>query len=96
MNLAPQQSVLEHYAQQASQFGLAAEATMPDLVVRRKEVEALLAFLDHVNPSMVRLLEIGCGNGYLIEQIVRRFGTRFQCTGIDATPQFINRLASAG
>ncbi len=96
MNLAPQQSVLEHYAQQASQFGLAAEATMPDLVVRRKEVEALLAFLDHVNPSMVRLLEIGCGNGYLIEQIVRRFGTRFQCTGIDATPQFIESARQRG
>ena len=96
MNLAPQQTVLDHYAQQASQFGLAAEATMPDLVVRQKEVEALLAFLEHVHPSMVRLLEIGCGNGYLLEQIERRFGTRFQCTGIDATPQFIESARQRG
>lgn len=96
MNPAPQQFVLDHYAHQASQFGLAAEATMPDLVVRQKEVEALLAFLEHVHPSMVRLLEIGCGNGYLLEQIQQRFGARFQCTGIDATPQFIESARRRG
>lgn len=96
MNLAPQQTVLDHYAQQAAQFGLAAEATMPDLVVRQKEVEALLAFLDQVDSSKVRLLEIGCGNGYLLEQIERRFAGRFECTGIDATAPFIAAARQRG
>lgn len=96
MNPAPQQTVFDHYAQQASRFGLAAEATMPDLIVRQKEVEALLSFLDQVDASKVRLLEIGCGNGYLLEQIERRFGTRFECLGIDATPQFIESARQRG
>jgi SAM-dependent methyltransferase len=96
MNSLPQQSVLDHYAQQASQFGLAAEATMPDSVVRRKEVEALLAFLGQLDLEHGRLLEIGCGNGYLMEQIESRFGARYTCMGIDATPEFIESARRRG
>jgi perosamine synthetase len=80
-------SVLEHYRAQARAHGASSESTMPDEVVRGKELEAILTFLERAPAG--RLLEIGCGNGLLLEAIAGRFGGRFALWGIDLTPEMV-------
>jgi ubiquinone/menaquinone biosynthesis C-methylase UbiE len=69
------EKVVEHYREQASKHGLDAVSTMPDRIVRQKEVYALCAFvtklycLVHYRPF--RVLDVCCGNGYLLERMSR-------------------------
>ena len=67
---------------------------MPDEVVRRRETDAIQASLRQiVVGTSMDALEIGCGNGYLLDQIQRRFpGVRFW--GIDYTQKMIKLALS--
>jgi len=80
-------AVLAHYREQARAHGASSESTMPDEVVRQAEVAAILRFLERQPGG--RLLEIGCGNGCLLEAILRQFGPRFGLVGMDRTPEML-------
>lgn len=86
--------ITDYYREQALAHGHAADSTMLDLVVRQKEVDALLGFLrwasGRLGPPTHKLLEIGCGNGHMLERICAALPGRFEATGVDITPEQID------
>jgi ubiquinone/menaquinone biosynthesis C-methylase UbiE len=68
--------VLEHYRQEALRQDLEPSSTMRDLTIRELEVEAILSCVTHALASTAppsRLLDVGCGNGHLLEVLRERF-----------------------
>ena len=61
--------ILKLYESEAQKHGLEGTSTIQDIRTRRLEMKALF---EHVRDS-TRVLEIGCGNGYVAEAIVRNF-----------------------
>jgi ubiquinone/menaquinone biosynthesis C-methylase UbiE len=85
-----------YYRSQAQSSGLAPTATMPDAHVVEAEIDAILRFLHKMadQSQFTRVLEIGCGNGYLASVIHRTFGNRFHYEGIDLTPDMVKLAKS--
>ena len=78
--------VTEHYREEARQHGLDPSSTMADQVTRDLEVSVILQSLayalgplDHATGT---LLDVGCGNGYLLE-LVRQAAPHVELTGAD-------------
>lgn len=91
------QLILEHYRQQALEHGHLASSTMLDQTTREKEIAAILSAIDSVRElhsdkisanAVLRLLEIGCGNGYLLQAIRNEFAN-MSLTGLDYTPEMV-------
>jgi ubiquinone/menaquinone biosynthesis C-methylase UbiE len=82
-----------YYREQATTFGLDGSSTMPDQVVRERELQAIFAVLDRVMKPASRLLEIGCGNGLLLAQLRARYPDA-SLTGIDYTPAMVELARS--
>jgi SAM-dependent methyltransferase len=82
--------ILEHYRKQAEVHGLAPVSTMADEVTRRLEVDAILACVTHAARSLgaLSLLEVGCGNGYLLE-IIRELHPGIRLCGADYSPDMV-------
>jgi ubiquinone/menaquinone biosynthesis C-methylase UbiE len=80
--------VLDHYRQEAAAQGLSETSTMADITTREKEVSAVLTLVEHLAGEDVRLLEIGCGNGLLLQTLRRRF-PEAHLTGIDFSPDMV-------
>ena len=81
--------IKEHYQQQAKEYQNSPKSTMQDTFTREKEMEALLKQLklitgEHPNP---KILEIGCGNGYVAEQLSQELNIPIK--GIDFCKEFI-------
>jgi SAM-dependent methyltransferase len=87
-------SVKNHYIGEAIAHGKALESTMPDSVVRAKELEAIQRTLELISKegNAPRILEIGCGNGTLLEQLFKA-GYR-DVVGIDFLPEFVELAKS--
>src|SRR6185312_7939525 len=85
------QFVRTDYARQAAARGSSSDCTMQDEVTRERELSAIHEFLQLLagDAQCRRVLEIGCGNGFLLSQIVEWFGDRFHLVGVDATPEMI-------
>jgi len=83
--------VRSYYTEQADACGSSPQSTMPDEVVRAIELSAIREFMDGLaaDGQYRRVLEIGCGNGYLLSQLTEWFGDRFSFVGVDATPDMI-------
>jgi len=82
--------IKNHYKEQAKTWGNSKQSTMPDIFVRDKEVEKLKAIIPAVMkniPGKANILEVGCGNGYTAEQIVKSIDLNL--TGIDFCEDFI-------
>jgi len=81
------QKSIEYYTNQTKLHGESSLSTMLDVVVREKEIEAIMLFLQktQLNESCQNILEIGCGNGFLAETITNEFEGRFSISGIDIT-----------
>lgn len=87
--------VRQHYLDQARALGKAPESTMPDKVVRTREIEAILATLQIISAEKsLRILEIGCGNGTLLDHLARE-GYR-DVVGVDFLPEFVELARSRG
>lgn len=82
--------ILEHYRQEASEHDLRPTSTMKDETTREFEISSIMACLEHaasrISPS--RLLEIGCGNGYLLGLIRDRFPD-IDLVGLDLSPEMV-------
>lgn len=82
--------IKEHYIKEAKEFGASKQATMKDDNVRGREIEKIIEYLNTLktyfkNP---RILEIGCGNGYTAEQVVKQLSVE-KLTCIDFCEDFI-------
>lgn len=82
--------IKEHYEKQAKEYGLSKQSTMKDVNTREKEVDLILKYLKILlekieNP---KILEIGCGNGYTAEQIMKCLDLK-NYTGVDFCEDFI-------
>jgi ubiquinone/menaquinone biosynthesis C-methylase UbiE len=83
--------ILEHYRKEAELLGADAASTMRDAVTRGREiasVEGILKHLSNQGHSVSSLLDIGCGNGYLLE-VLRKALPRTTLTGLEYTPEMI-------
>ena len=88
--------IIEHYREQAVEHGLEPTSTMADLVTRGLEVDAIVACVAKATSERserLRLLEIGCGNGYLLRTLRDRFPA-IELHGLDYSPDMVE-LADA-
>jgi len=78
-----------HYIKEAKEFGGSKQATMRDINIREKEVEKITSCLNVLKTHFKepKILEIGCGNGYTAEQIVKQLDVNLMC--IDLCEDFI-------
>ena len=84
--------VRQHYLDQARTLGKAPESTMPDKVVRAREIDAILATLQILSAESLRILEIGCGNGTLLDHLARAGYS--DVIGVDFLPEFVELAKS--
>jgi SAM-dependent methyltransferase len=87
--------VLDHYREQAHEHGLDPTSTMADQITRQREVDAIVACVAHVLDRAVEasdLLEVGCGNGYLLQALRERFPT-LRLTGAEWSPDMVELAA---
>jgi ubiquinone/menaquinone biosynthesis C-methylase UbiE len=83
--------ILDHYRKEAEVYQADASSTMRDQITRGREVEAIVSALRHLRGSgapVRQLLDIGCGNGYLLEEIRRRMGD-VSLSGLEYTPELV-------
>jgi SAM-dependent methyltransferase len=78
-------AILEHYRREAEVCGTAPTSTMRDEIVRERELDAILRVLDRLGPPR-RVLEVGCGNGLLLEALRKRFPGA-ELTGLEFSPE---------
>jgi ubiquinone/menaquinone biosynthesis C-methylase UbiE len=90
---ATEERIIEHYRQEALLHELQPTSTMLDQTTRELEVRAILACLSSLEPSTDggSLLEIGCGNGFLLQILRERFPAVRLC-GADYSADMV-RLA---
>lgn len=86
--------VLEHYREEAEIHRLEPTSTMADLVTRRKEVEAISISIERlVGSRPADLLDIGCGNGYLLDRLAGEFPA-LALTGVDFSADMVELARS--
>jgi SAM-dependent methyltransferase len=90
--------ILEHYRKEAEERGLDPASTMFDQTTRSLEADAILRCVEHVlrgRDGTPKLLEVGCGNGYQLQQTRARFPS-VGLTGIDYTPEMVELAVKRG
>jgi len=90
--------VLAHYGRQAAEHGHQPTSTMSDLTTREREVAAVMACLDLVLPpdgAGAEVLEVGCGNGYLLAELSARYG-QARLMGTDWSPDMVALASERG
>ncbi len=82
--------ILEHYRKQADEHQLDPSSTMLDETTRQLEIDAIVSCLSTIMaPSdAVKVLEVGCGNGYLLQIIRNRFPGS-QLSGVEYSPDML-------
>jgi SAM-dependent methyltransferase len=77
------QDIRNLYAGEAAKHGLEGTSTIVDIRTRRLEVEAISSYLR----DNIRVLEVGCGNGYLATKMIERFSILLE--GLDFSDELI-------
>lgn len=91
-----EQIILDHYKKVARNNGLASSSTMEDPYIRQCEIDFFLSSLSEESRRRnrpLRVFDIGCGNGYLLETIARRFPD-FSLFGLEFTPELYEQTLS--
>ena len=82
--------ILDHYREQAAKWGADPRSTMEDDIVRQRELEKIQQSLELVIPtfempaSELRVCDLGCGNGFTLKELTRRFPSSFAGVDISA------------
>lgn len=83
--------ILEHYRKEAELHGRDASSTMRDEITRGREVAGITRTVEWLRENGHRLdnlLDVGCGNGYLLEAL-REKNAGLGLTGLEYTPQLV-------
>lgn len=80
--------IREHYRGIASKHGDSPRSSMEDDFVRQSEVEWITAFVGAVGRKPLRVLDLGCGNGYTLAQVARAH-PRNKYFGLDFTEELL-------
>lgn len=91
-----EQLILDHYKKVARNNGLASSSTMEDPFIRQSEIDFFLSSLRAESSKKnrpLRVFDIGCGNGYLLETIARHF-PEFTLFGLEFTPELYEQTLS--
>jgi len=75
--------ILDLYKSEAARHGADGASTIQDIRTRNLEMQAIFA---HVRDGM-RVLEVGCGNGFVAEELVRAFAVELDA--FDYSPEMI-------
>ena len=83
------EEIREHYKKEARKFGDSKQSTMRDNNIRDMEIEQIIKYITVLNRGCnnPKVLEIGCGNGYTAEQIIKNLDINLEC--IDTCEDFI-------
>ena len=67
--------IQSHYKIQAEKHKDSSTSTMEDTIIRQKELESIFSFfnLREVRVVASKVLEIGCGNGYALQQLAETY-----------------------
>jgi ubiquinone/menaquinone biosynthesis C-methylase UbiE len=67
--------IQSHYKKMAEKHKDSSTSTMEDVIIRQKELESIYTFfnLKDVRDISNEVLEIGCGNGYTLEQLATKY-----------------------
>jgi ubiquinone/menaquinone biosynthesis C-methylase UbiE len=83
--------ILDHYGKEAREYGTDASSTMRDEITRGSEIAAVLrtlAWLESKGANVGSILDVGCGNGYLLE-VLRKNRPSAALTGLEYTPDMV-------
>lgn len=75
MNQDYEDKVMEHYTNVAHEAGLSSSCTMMDEYIRNGETRAILGLIELVAKTTsgpLRVLDVGCGNGYTLRTLAGR------------------------
>ena len=75
--------ILDLYKKEAERHGAGGTSTIQDIRTRNLEMQAIFA---HIRDGM-RVLEVGCGNGFVAEELVCRFAVELDA--FDYSPEMI-------
>ena len=85
------QIIQSHYKIQAEKHKDLPTSTMEDVIIRQKEIDSIFSFFNLRDVSKInnKVLEIGCGNGYTLEQLATSYpNTVFH--GLDFSHDLLN------
>lgn len=91
-------AILRHYRKQAEIHGADASSTMADQITRGREVAGVQRILEHLTQGghpVSRLLDIGCGNGYLLSVLRGQFPD-MEMSGLEYTPEMVDLARNRG
>lgn len=81
--------ILEHYRKEAEHYGKDASSTMRDEITRGREVAGVVRAMEWLKGKGAptnRVLDVGCGNGFLLE-VLRQKRPDATLTGLEYTPE---------
>lgn len=90
-----EEQTIKIYRKYASEHGLEPSSTMLDRTTREMEVSVVLSCLTHISGTFhedLNVLDVGCGNGYLLKEIRSRF-PKVRLAGIDYSPDMVKLAA---
>lgn len=80
--------VRSHYREEADKWGESPYSTMEDEIIRARETDLIVGFVEALGGEPLRIGDIGCGNGYTLEALSRHSpGHRYW--GIDFTQELL-------
>lgn len=91
--------ILEHYERLAKGWGLQGQMSMQDKVVRARETQFVIKQVRHslrtlgVAPEQAHILDMGCGNGYLLQALWDEFAGAKLC-GVEFVPELVELAQS--
>lgn len=83
--------ILNHYKKVASNFGDSPNSTMADPYIREMEIKFFIGEISRIkknNPSIKKVLDLGCGNAHLLSVLQETF-PELSFYGLEFTPELL-------